>query len=326
MRTFTGFKINDSEIKERSLNGISEEEFEVDTEFKRTTFNTAKTYFPEEYTGEYIDILKENTIVPTGEPVNEETVPEAAEAVEPVNEETVPEAAEAVEPVNEETVPETAEVVEPVKEEVVPETAEAVEPVNEETVPETAKVVEPVKEETEISATDEIAVADMAFAPIFSDISVSGNAKPKFRPSPTFAQKMLKTSDIIQERYDELKNYALRFKRLKSRISKKFDSVNQGRLQFVKLSVAGKTLKLYLNMDIATAEPKFHCKDMSGKKTYVTVPVLLRIKSARATRYAKILIDKCAEQHGLVENKKFMEIDAVATVEQFIYNQQGRKK
>ena len=296
MRTFTGFKINDSEIKERSLNGISEEEFEVDTEFKRTTFNTAKTYFPEEYTGEYIDILKENTIVPTGEPVNEETVPEAAEAVEPVNEETVPEAAEAVEPVNEETVPETA------------------------------KVVEPVKEETEISATDEIAVADMAFAPIFSDISVSGNAKPKFRPSPTFAQKMLKTSDMIQERYDELKNYALRFKRLKSRISKKFDSVNQGRLQFVKLSVAGKTLKLYLNMDIATAEPKFHCKDMSGKKTYVTVPVLLRIKSARATRYAKILIDKCAEQHGLVENKKFMEIDAVATVEQFIYNQQGRKK
>ena len=371
MRTFTGFKINDSEIKERSLNGISEEEFEVDTEFKRTTFNTAKTYFPEEYTGEYIDILIENTIVPTVEPVNEETVPETAkavepvneetvpetakavepvneetvpeaaeavepvkeetvpetaEAVEPVNEETVPEAAEAVEPVNEETVPETAKAIEPVKEEIVPETAEAVEPVNEETVPETAKVVEPVKEETEISATDEIAVADMAFAPIFSDISVSGNAKPKFRPSPTFAQKMLKTSDIIQERYDELKNYALRFKRLKSRISKKFDSVNQGRLQFVKLSVAGKTLKLYLNMDIATAEPKFHCKDMSGKKTYVTVPVLLRIKSARATRYAKILIDKCAEQHGLVENKKFMEIDAVATVEQFIYNQQGRKK
>ena len=65
--------------------------------------------------------------------------------------------------------------------------------------------------------------------------------KPKYVPSPTFAQKMLRADEVIQDRYDELKNYALRFKKLKSRISKKFDSINQGRLHFVKLSVAGKT-------------------------------------------------------------------------------------
>ena len=130
---------------------------------------------------------------------------------------------------------------------------------------------------------------------------------------------MLRADEIIQDRYDELKNYALRFKKLKTRISKKFDSINQGRLQFVKLSVAGKTLKLYLNMDIETTDPKFHCKDMSDKKTYVTVPVLLRIKSGRAMRYAKILIDQCAAQHGLKENPKFMEVDAIGMVEQFLY-------
>lgn len=142
---------------------------------------------------------------------------------------------------------------------------------------------------------------------------------PKYIPSPTLAQKMLRADEIIQDRYDELKNYALRFKKLKTRISKKFDSINQGRLQFVKLSVAGKTLKLYLNMDIATTDPKFHCKDMSDKKTYVTVPVLLRIKSGRAMRYAKILIDQCAAQHGLKENPKFMEVDAIGMIEQFLY-------
>ena len=142
---------------------------------------------------------------------------------------------------------------------------------------------------------------------------------PKYVPSPTFAQKMLRADEIIQDRYDELKNYALRFKKLKTRISKKFDSINQGRLQFVKLSVAGKTLKLYLNMDIETTDPKFHCKDMRDKKTYVTVPVLLRIKSGRAMRYAKILIDQCAAQHGLKENPKFMEVDAIGMVEQFLY-------
>lgn len=143
--------------------------------------------------------------------------------------------------------------------------------------------------------------------------------KPVYVPSPTFAQKMLRADEVIQDRYDELKNYALRFKKLKTRISKKFDSINMGRLHFVKLSVAGKTLKLYLNMDINETDPKFHCKDVSDKKTYVTVPVLLRIKSGRAVRYAKMLIDQCAAIHGLKENPKFEEVDAIAMVEDFLY-------
>ncbi len=140
--------------------------------------------------------------------------------------------------------------------------------------------------------------------------------KPKYVPSPTFVEKMSRADEVLQDRYDELKNYALRFKKLKSRLSKKFDSINQGRLQFVKLSVAGKTLKLYLNMDINDTDPKFHCKDMRDKKTYVTVPVQLRIKSGRAVKYAKILIDQCAELHGLKENKKFVEVDAMALIDE----------
>ena len=172
------------------------------------------------------------------------------------------------------------------------------------------------------AAYEETAVMDAAYEaePIVED-------KPKYIPSPTFAQKMLRADEVIQDRYDELKNYACRFKKLKSRISKKFDSVNQGRLHFVKLSVAGKTLKLYLNMDINDTDPKFHCKDMRDKKTYVTVPVLLRIKSGRAVRYAKILIDQCAQLHGLKENPKYQEVDAIQVVEQFLYgnNEDGEE-
>ena len=127
---------------------------------------------------------------------------------------------------------------------------------------------------------------------------------------------MRDASEIIQDRYDELKNYALRFRKLKSRISRKFDSINQGRFQFVKLGLAGKTLKLYLNMDINTTDPKFHCKDMSDKKTYVTVPTMLRIKSGRAVKYAKLLIDQCAEQHGMLERRKPFIVDAMALIEE----------
>ena len=64
--------------------------------------------------------------------------------------------------------------------------------------------------------------------------------------SPTFVQKILRADETIQKRYDEIKNYALRFKHLKTRISKKFDSINKGRLHFVKINVTGKALKLYL--------------------------------------------------------------------------------
>ena len=147
--------------------------------------------------------------------------------------------------------------------------------------------------------------------------------KPKYVPSPTFAQKMLRADEIIQDRYDELKNYALRFRKLKARISKKFDSINMGRFHFVKLSVAGKTLKLYLNMDISTVDPKFHCVDMSNKKTYVTVPVMLRIKSGRAMKYAKRLIDQCAQQHEMLERRKPFEVDAMQLVEEALKNRDG---
>ena len=164
-------------------------------------------------------------------------------------------------------------------------------------------VVEPVQEEVAVALEE--AAGDAVVA------------QPKY-VNKSFAQKMMLADEVIQDRYDELKNYALRFKKLKARISKKFDSINQGRLQFVKLSVAGKTLKLYLNMDINETDPKFRCKDMTSKVTYETVPVMLRVKSGRAVRYAKILIDQCAEKHGLVENKKFQEVDAIQIVQDFL--------
>lgn len=175
-------------------------------------------------------------------------------------------------------------------------------------------------EQQEVEVTDEVLTEDLVVPAVDLDaaalVAQDVPAKKDYVRSPTFAEKMMVASEIIQDRYDELKNYALRYRKLKARISKKFDSINQGRFHFVKLSVAGKTLKLYLNMDINTVDPKFRCHDMSDKKTYVTVPVLLRIKSGRAMKYAKILIDQCAEQHGMLERRKPFVVDSMALVEE----------
>ncbi|MBR3863716.1 MAG: hypothetical protein IKJ19_01195 [Clostridia bacterium] len=195
---------------------------------------------------------------------------------------------------------------------------------------EEAPVEEPVQEEVAATAVElasqEEVIAPVVLAPVEEApaeepaqeaMPIEGEvAKAPAVRSRSFAEKMRDADEILQDRYDELKNYALRFRKLKSRISKKFDSINQGRFQFVKLSVAGKTLKLYLNMDINTTDPKFHCKDMSDKKTYVTVPTMLRIKSGRAVKYAKMLIDQCAEQYGMLERRKPFVVDAMQLIEE----------
>ena len=214
------------------------------------------------------------------------------------------------EPSVEETAEPIVEVQEPV-EEVVEEAP--VEEVQEEAPVEEAPAEEPV--DTQEAPQLEVAAAVDAVGEVSAPKYVNKN----------FAQKMMLADEVIQDRYDEVKNYALRFKKLKARISKKFESINQGRLQFVKISVAGKTLKLYLNMDINEVDPKFRCKDMSDKVTYETVPVMLRIKSGRAVRYAKILIDQCAAKYGLVENKKFVEVDSMKVIEDFLAEREEKK-
>lgn len=185
---------------------------------------------------------------------------------------------------------------------------------------------EPVIVETEPVAVEaELPVVEAPAEEVAVAIDNIGEVPAPKYVNKNFAQKMMLADEVIQDRYDEVKNYALRFKKLKARISKKFESINQGRLQFVKISVAGKTLKLYLNMDISEVDPKFRCKDMRGKVTYATVPVMLRIKSGRAVRYAKILIDQCAAKYGLVENKKFQEVDAMKVVEDFLAEREAKK-
>ncbi len=186
------------------------------------------------------------------------------------------------------------------------------------------ETVAPIEEPIQEPIVEEVAAADAAADVLVAAVEQTEEAKPKY-VNKSFAQKMMLADEIIQDRYDEVKNYALRFKKLKTRISKKFDSINKGRLQFVKLSVAGKTLKLYLNMDISEVNPKFRCRDMSDKVTYETVPVMLRIKSGRAVRYAKILIDQCAAKYGLVENKKFVEVDAIKQIEDFLAEKEAKK-
>ncbi len=133
----------------------------------------------------------------------------------------------------------------------------------------------------------------------------------------SFAEKIFEQEPIVLQRYCELKNIILSYKKVKSRISTNYDSFNQGRLQLFKLATSGKSLKLYLNLDFNEVESRLKCKDVSDRKCYQEVPTLLRIKSDRAMRNAKYLIDKVAQKYNLVKSKKFVPVDAVKLLKEY---------
>lgn len=142
------------------------------------------------------------------------------------------------------------------------------------------------------------------------ELAVEKVQKPAYIEK-NFAQKFLEADKEILKRYDELKNIILLYKGVKSRVSNDFDSFNMGRTQLFKLGFSTQSLKLYLNLDYSEVEPRLKCKDVSHKKAYAQVPVFLRIKSPRAMRNAKYLIEKVVEKFNLKENPKAVYVDSI---------------
>lgn len=151
----------------------------------------------------------------------------------------------------------------------------------------------------------------------FGDFNAT--SKPR-KPKKPFAEKMLIADPNLLENYQELKNILLTYKKVKSRISNTCDTFNLGRTKLAKLSVSGKSLKLYVNLNLDEVEPRLRCKDASAKRAYEEVPVFLRIRSPRSMKYAKILLSQLAVYHQLVENPKAESVDAIALLKDKLEN------
>ena len=139
---------------------------------------------------------------------------------------------------------------------------------------------------------------------LLGDLSAYAAKPEKTYIDKTFAYKMLEADDSLVGFYKEIRSEILKYKHVKARYSNNYESFNSGRTQLFKIGLAGKTVKLYLNLPISETEGKMHCKDMSSVKSYAEVPTLLKVRSSRAVGYAKTLILKAAELHGLKLNKK----------------------
>lgn len=153
----------------------------------------------------------------------------------------------------------------------------------------------------------------------FDDLNVITTSEEVIKPKVVkkcFAEKLLEAETVIQDNYSELKNILLSYKKMKSRISNTADTFNIGRTKLAKLSVSGKSLKLYLNLDFNEVESRLKCRDAGDTKAYEEVPVFLRIRSLRAMKNAKYLIGKLAERFELELNPKAEKVDAMALIKE----------
>ncbi len=148
------------------------------------------------------------------------------------------------------------------------------------------------EDETEASEGDEI---DNALV-----TTVTG-AKVFVQYRRSFTARLIQSDDAMKDYYNRLRSALLSCKGVKERSSWNYDSYNVGRRQFAKVNANRKSLILYLALDPAKVDEKYHFRDVSEKRRYANVPVRYKITGSRSFAYALELLSEAAAAFGLAE-------------------------
>ena len=122
-----------------------------------------------------------------------------------------------------------------------------------------------------------------------------------------FPTRLLASEEDVQENYNILKNEILAYG-VKSRVSNTGDTFRLHKITYVKITVAGKGLKLYFALDPKDyAESKIPVADAGHKGIYQDIPLVFKVKSDLSLRRAKQLIAdvmaKFGNEKGMVEER-----------------------
>ena len=160
----------------------------------------------------------------------------------------------------------------------------------------------------ELDRLDRIAIITEGEAPVeevveepVEEAPVEEEVQGKIPSAPRvpFAQKMVDADKEIQEKYNELKNEILAYGP-SSRLSVSGDTFRLHRKAYVKITLVGKTLKVYFALNpndyVDSPIPVF---DAGDKSSYEDVPALLKVRSALSLKRAKELIDATFAADGV---------------------------
>ena len=209
-----------------------------------------------------------------------------------------------------------------VREEVVEKVVEKVEePVAEEPAPvEETPVEEPVAEEpapveeTPVEeAPAEEPVAEEPAPVEEAPVEAEGETDRKIIDAVRipFAEKMARADEDICDKYNELKQEILAYG-CNSRISIGGDTFRLHRKPYVKITLVGKTLKVYFALNPSDfVDSPMPVVDAGDKSAYAEVPSLLRVRSNLSLKRAKELVALAFNRDGIEKSSDVVEHDYV---------------
>ena len=111
-------------------------------------------------------------------------------------------------------------------------------------------------------------------------------------------------SDVNKTIYEELVNHLLSYKNVSRSLTNRADNFKHKGSLLAKITLTGKTIKLFLPLDAEQYEYDKYHQLITEKKGYEEVPFTLKVKSNRGLKYAKELIDETMAQKQVDKKKK----------------------
>ena len=206
---------------------------------------------------------------------------------------------------------------EEVEEEVQEETEEEVqEEAQEETEEETQEEAEEEAEEEVQEETQEEVVA-----PVVEEVETTENPELAFarekRYVKPFKNRILEANELTQEFYSTIKNELCSYRKVRARMSKSCESFRISRDLQAKLVMSSTTLKLYLALNPADFNQKIYFqKDVSHKKKYQDVPLMMRLKSRRSVKRSIDLIGTLMANKQVTKRPRYVERNYIEVLKQ----------
>jgi hypothetical protein len=197
------------------------------------------------------------------------------------------------------------------KEELSTKEEEAIEPKEE--VQEEQQVVE---EEKEVVEEEPVALEE----------SKTEEAQPIEEPTPTpvqeefdgkvevpqrsFLARLLKSDEELKDAYSDLMNTFLGYKKVKARMSFRFETIKIRNEVLAKMQVRGKSIALYLALPLEELEgTKYNVKPSPESKAFIPVPTKFLVRGPRKLAHAKQLIELLMAKFQVELNPKYVQKD-----------------
>lgn len=124
------------------------------------------------------------------------------------------------------------------------------------------------------------------------------------RRTSTMRGRLRYGSDVNKAIYEELVNHLLQYKNVTRSLTNRADNFKSKGSLLAKITLTGKTLKLYLPLDAKLYDYDKYHQLITEKNGYEEVPFTIKVKSNRGLKYAKELIDEAMAQKGVERKKK----------------------